>query len=338
VLPAAAVVFRTGGYDGQFFYYLAAELGGHGRAKVDSDEFRRARIGFPLMAAPFFRALGGRSKAWVLPALLLALHLSSVWLSAPLKPESRLALWSFALNPFSLLSFLLCTADGAALSLATVGGLVLLSGSPGRRIGGAILVAGALLTKETLVVIPCALSLAAVLDIRSPIRGRLVTIALAAATSVPMLIWWQEIGFSLGLAAARGGFPMSGLVAYLPHADLQRFVIVVIVAMSLASGLSVLRDPARRVASLILLGTVALVSAATAGEYWGTFANIGRLVTPMAAAPLFAEGRQPGGGFRKFLTVATAASLLTLTALIFLREATRSPLPFFVAGEAGAPF
>jgi hypothetical protein len=112
---------------------------------------------------------------------------------------------------------------------------------------------------------------------------------------------------------------------------------VVVLATSLASGFAALSEPRRRSTGLILLGTAALVSAATAGEYWGTFANIARLFTPLAAAPLFAEGGSSGGRVRRLLPVSVAVSLFTLTALIVLREATRRALPFFVAGDAGAP-
>jgi hypothetical protein len=177
-----------------------------------------------------------------------------------------------------------------------------------------------------------------VFDVRSPIRARVVTLALATATPLPLLFWWRHVGFSFGLAAERGGFPMSGLWAFLPQADLQRSVLVAILVASLASALSAVTDPARRVTSVIFFGTAALVSTATAGEYWGTFANVARLFTPMAAAPLFAEGGTPSGYLRKGLALGVAISLLSLTALIVVREATRRSLPFFVMGETGALF
>ncbi len=187
VLPAGALVFRTGGYDGQFYYYLAAELGQPGyRARLDADAFRRARIGYPLLVFP--AAFAGEA-ALVLAMIVLpaAAHIAVLLLllvrlrflpgesgdeysddlragiqsrSTPAEHSTfeRLALLAFALNPVSLFCFLYALADGLALDLMVLALLLLgpvRANFAGRQMGswlslliGAGFLSLALLTKE----------------------------------------------------------------------------------------------------------------------------------------------------------------------------------------------
>jgi hypothetical protein len=332
-LPHAAIVFRSGGYDGQFFYYLGRELFGGPPAVLDSAPFRRARIGLPLLAAPLL-AMGDVGRVYGLPLTLLALHLLSVWWLARARPSEPLRVVVFALNPFSLLSFMLCTADGAALSIAVVGALTFDSSGRGRWVG-ALLLAFALLTKETFVVVPFALGGAALFDAQSAPIARIRRIALCAVTLVPMLVWWRRVGFSLGLAATHGGLPFSGFVQYLPNVDLTRGLLALVLVVALALGAFFALSPASRVSGFVLLATAALISTATAEEYWATIANIARLFTPMAAAPALLGARTsveaaPLWTWTRRVGLAWMLGVLALTAVVLLREATRRPLPFYV--------
>jgi hypothetical protein len=334
-LPASAVVFKTGGYDGQFFYYIGRELVGGPAAVVDSVPFRWARIGLPLLSAPLLAA-GEFGRVYGLPLTLLVLHLISVGCLLRFRDGFRLGVLVFAFNPFSLLSFLVCTADGAALSLGIMGALVLELPGP-RRFGGLVLIAAALLTKETLLVAPAALAAAAVLDESRQRWARLRDVALLALTALPLLIWWKQVGFSFGRAAEHGNFPFAGVLAYLPEMDLARAVLVAILVLAIGLGGLLALVPKARAAGFALLGTAALVSLATASEYWPAFANIGRLFTPMALVPaLLAESQLVPGVRRRWtlhLALAWALLLGVLTVVIVLREATRRPLPFFVVSS-----
>jgi hypothetical protein len=334
-LPHSAVVFRSGGYDGQFFYYLGRELYGGPHAVVDSEAFRRARIGLPLLAGPLL-ALGDAGRVYGLPFTLLAVHLLSVWQLARAGTEPlRVAL--FAFNPFSLLSFMLCTADGAALSLAVLGALALAVRGRARAFGLG-LIAFALLTKETLVAVPLALAAGALLDGASGIGVRLVRALLLTLTVVPLLVWWHVVGFSFGLAASHGGLPFSGFFRYLPHVDLARSLLACLLVLGAALGSLCLRARGSRVAGFVLLASVALVSTATAEEYWAIIANVARLFTPMAAAPallgdpsaLTGSLRPGGGGWTRRIGLLWALVLFSLSALFVVREATRRPLPHYV--------
>ncbi len=327
-LPRRAVVFRTGGYDGQFFYYLGRELFGGPRASVDSDPFRRARIGLPLLAGPLLAA-GDLGRVLGLPITLLLLHLASVWGLAR-SPAPRLLVATFALNPFSLLCFLHSVADGAALSLAVLAALAAQARSPWRH-AGLLLLALSMLTKEAMLLVAVALGARALLDGAASPRARAVRVAGYAASLVPMLVWWQRVGFSPGLAARHGGFPFLGLATYAPHAKLQQVVLIVVLVLAAGTGLSALKDARTRPPALLVLGTLALVSAATAGEYWATFANVARLFTPLVAAPALLEEAPVSPAIRRWV-LALCSSLLLLTSILLVREATVPPLPYFVMG------
>lgn len=336
-LPASAVVFRSGGYDGQFFYYLTNELAGGPPAVLDSAPFRRARIGLSVLAAPIFAA-SESGRRYGLSLTLLGLHLASVACVFRAR-RSPLQGWLFALNPFSLLSFLLCTADGAALSLAVLGALAferaVATAAATWSLASGVLLSFALLTKETALVVPLALTAAWFLDARQSSARRLRALVLGAAPLLPLVLWWRHVGFSFGLAASHGGLPFSGMLAYLPHLDLMRGLLVALVVFGAPLALSSLWRVEARVAGLALFGTIALVSTATAHEYWATISNVARLFTPMAAAPVLANAdlrALAAGSSRpvRWLAVAWTAALVALCFAIVLREATRSPLPFYL--------
>jgi len=337
-LPQSAVVFRSGGYDGQFFYYLSNELAGGPPAVLDSAPFRRARIGLSVLAAPLFAA-GESGKRYGLSLVLFALHLVSVWAAFRARRATPLQAWLFALNPFSLLSFLLCTADGAALSLAVLGALAfetaVATSAVTWSLAGGVLLTCALLTKETALVVPLALSAAWLFGPRRSLAKRLGGVLAGAAPLLPLLLWWRHVGFSFGLAATHGGFPFSGMLGYLPHLDLMRALLVALLVVGAGLAPFSLLNAEARAAGFTLLGTVALVSTATAHEYWATISNVARLFTPMAAAPVLARADLRAlalGSSRpiRWLAVAWIALLLAISLAIVLREATRAALPFYL--------
>jgi len=327
-LPPSAVVFRTGGYDGQFFYYIARELFGGPSATVDSVPFRWARIGLPVLAGPVVSA-GGWGAVLGIPTTLLVLHLISVLAVQRARGDGSIEALIFAVNPFSLMSFLLSVADGAAVSLAVVGSLMLTS-SRRRLATGGVLLAAAVLTKETLVVMPAALAASWFFDAELRWRTRLGLCALCAATLLPLLLWWHHVGFSLGLAAARGGFPMVGMAQTLARTDLTRGLLALTLVLSLLTGGVLAGSRAHRAAGFVLLGTAVLVSTATAGEYWAIIANIARLFTPMAAALALSGWLPSGVGWQRWPAITWASCLVMLSVVTVVREATREPLEYTV--------
>lgn len=258
-LPPRALAYAGGGYDGQFFYYLAAEAAGGPRAVVDSDAFRRARMGLAWLVAPAYW-IGPRALTLAFPLTLALVHALSTGLLALRlhgaggeTRATRLALYAYALNPFTALALLFSVADGLALALALVGLLALERGGFFLRAGaaperesheptappaatplaraaclacGVAVLAYAALTKESAVAaILAAAALPPILAAASPIaprrivRAMLYGAALAALMLAPTLLVWLQAGFSPALAAERGGVWFSGWLAYLRDAD-----------------------------------------------------------------------------------------------------------------------
>ncbi len=188
-IPENASVFPTGGYDGQFYYYMAAWLYGdfelvsldgiqaHHSSRVmvvDSLGFRLPRIGFPLLTGWLY-LFGAKALAYGMPILLLVSHLLASWILFSARTEAG---WLFGLNPISLLSFGLNLAEPLALSLAVISLLLFLPAGLGRVQTGArfrmlkalrnplgsVLLLLSLLSKETMFLIGLSMGLAFVLS------------------------------------------------------------------------------------------------------------------------------------------------------------------------------
>ena len=102
-VPPRAVIYETGGYDGQFFYYIAADLYSNGRlpgdARVDASGLRWSRIGLPVMAGWGY-LFGPRGLVISILLVLLGLHLWAIFELHRIARAPPVALWMFALNPF----------------------------------------------------------------------------------------------------------------------------------------------------------------------------------------------------------------------------------------------
>jgi hypothetical protein len=323
VLPPGAVIFRSGGYDGQFYYYIAAALYADRASGVayipalDAPAFRRARIGYPLLTGPAFYLLGPRALVAAMIGLPLLAHLFTLalllrryrwpiasfasWRSPPL-----LAAAVFAFNPVSLFCVLYTLADGLALSCMLLA-LCLLVGPgtervrPTRLVAGAVLLIFAVLCKEHALAGVAGLLFGRLCSGRSG-RSQAVPLILIPITATAVLAgWWAQIGFTPGLAARRGGLPFAGLWGYLQAPDaffsgrtyLVGLLAVYLVTLALAAIRTARpwwtggdRSAARWPAILCAIcgATVALVAFATVDEYWGNYANMLRLFTPGFAA------------------------------------------------------
>ena len=358
LLPARTIQYDGGGYDGQFFYYIAASLGrrldwilvGQGPAppfppQLDSAPFRLARIGFPVLVVPW-ALFGPEALLWGMLGTMLALHLLAVGLilrrlqgdGHPLGP-----VWVLALNPFSLYSFVLVTADGTALALCVIG-LRLFSN---RRLLALVCFAAAVLCKETMLSIPAAIGGAAMWNALSPgwsrrnsgeLRRALVLLVVPACAAA----WWWWVGFSPIGAAERGSAPFIGVAMYLadsPDALLSPRSLLVAILLVFAVGAvfavwEAIGSPKTALRERACLLVLALVPASMAAhpEYWGTYANVMRLFTPFVAVfalpPDSGDGSRAGRGRGRVRTIRLAGVLFfALSFLQTVREWTSRGLP-----------
>ena len=371
LLPAQAVVYRDGGYDGQFYYYIGAALGRLLRWKwapaggepppqfpplLDAAPFRLARIGLPVLVLPW-SLVGPEALLWGMLGTMLILHLLAVALVGR-RQERRgdppWTVWLFALNPFSLYSFLLVTADGTALALATIG-LCLPSR---RRTAAAVLFMAAARCPETRLVIPAASGAAALGTAARPRggTGRAPEFRRAAWQLLvlpPVAGWWWLVGFSPLQAAERGSPPFVGLGRYLSQAPDALFsprsilvLILIVWALAILAAVLALRTapqsegPTRHLRLTTCLLFLGLTGPAMAAhpEYWGTYANVMRLFTPLVAVFLFFPGPaagHPSQFLRRALFLA-GILLFTLSGLQIQRAWRSRALPVRVESGAGA--
>ncbi len=123
IVEPGFVIYKEGGYDGQFFYFLAKSMFSDldWELIVDSYFFRLHRIGFTFFVG-FPAALLGFTHYPIIAFLLpMAIFLLSVTCLYDLLPESKKWLSLFYLfSPYSLNSHLLLVADGFFTSLIVI--------------------------------------------------------------------------------------------------------------------------------------------------------------------------------------------------------------------------
>lgn len=287
ILPAGAPVYKSGGYDGQFYYYAAYRIAG-ADVVLDSDSFRMARIGFPLLLSPF--------TTWGPDAVTLAMFLIPFLMhccAVALLSRGRML---FALNPFSVVAASLFLADGLAFSFAAMALALTFqrdSESALRSAAVFLFTAAACLCKETALALPAA---ALLLYVRGPTRRPVLLFC--ALGSVPVLLWWLLAGFS-PLAAVQRGTAENGLLAYLAAPDSvwsgRGLLVLFLGALSIALLLSLFQ---RGVTGFTWLAAASIGAAAAASsEYWDNFANIARLFFPAVLGLLFLKGQRTWAWF-----------------------------------------
>ncbi|WP_366929269.1 AZOBR_p60025 family cell surface glycopolymer formation protein [Leptospira sp.] len=117
------VVYKSGGYDGQFFYLLAKDLFNDSdwNLIVDSYYFRYHRIGLSLISGYVSHLLGSEHYPIITLAILFSTFLFSVYCLYQLLPEkSKWLVLFYILSPYSLNSNLLLVADSFFVSLAII--------------------------------------------------------------------------------------------------------------------------------------------------------------------------------------------------------------------------
>lgn len=117
------VIYKSGGYDGQFFYFLAKDLfaSGDWGLIVDSYHFRFHRIGLSLFAGVISKLIGFSYYPEITLCFLFILFFLSVFCLYSLLPEKNKWMIVFYLfSPFSLNSNLLLVADSLFVSFGII--------------------------------------------------------------------------------------------------------------------------------------------------------------------------------------------------------------------------
>lgn len=227
------------GYDGQFAYYIAVDLGGAWR-HMDAPAYRYARLGYPLAAR--LAALGIAALVpWTMLALNLAAVAAGAWaLAAWLRERGASPWWAlvYGFYPGLFIAVQNDLTEVTAYSLAAVGALLLARAGPPtgaavagerpagfRRFVGAGAVFGvAGLSRETALLFPAVYAAARALTAwRAPAGSRrrpaMEALALAALGVLPALLW-RQVAYAIfgsgGGQAEVARVPFGGLLSFLP--------------------------------------------------------------------------------------------------------------------------
>ncbi|MCE9500725.1 MAG: hypothetical protein K8R21_09525 [Leptospira sp.] len=124
-LERGLVIFKDGGYDGQFFYFISKFLYNPELTTLpvlDSFYLRFSRIGFPLITGFFVKFTGFWLYSWITLFLLNALHIISYFLvrSRCAGENKNLSLF-YLFSPFAMNSNLLLVSDSFMVSFAVIG-------------------------------------------------------------------------------------------------------------------------------------------------------------------------------------------------------------------------
>lgn len=123
-IPPGFVVFREGGYDGQFFFMLAQYLYHYDSLPfpvLDSFFFRFHRLGLSLLTGSLAKILGIEHYPAITLLVLVGFHLLSFRvLHNALHPENRILSLFFLFSPYSLLGIQLLVSDPLLVSLSMI--------------------------------------------------------------------------------------------------------------------------------------------------------------------------------------------------------------------------
>ena len=186
------------GYDGQFYYFLAADPA-HGKDYMDAPGIIYSRIGYPITA----RALSGGSAALVPYMMVLVNVLAAVGGTLAvafflrrhgLPPALALV---YGLYPGLMLSVLRDLTEPLAFGLAAFALLVFDARSKRRLLGSGALFGLAILTRETVALFPAILALALLVGVGTSFEWKIRlrwsnlarSVAFAELAFAPLLLW-----------------------------------------------------------------------------------------------------------------------------------------------------
>lgn len=123
-IPSGFVILDEGGYDGQFFFFLAKYFYNFGDLNfpiLDSFFFRFHRLGLSWIVGSFGSIFGWQYYPHIALILLLSFHiLSSLTLYSLLTEELKYLFYYYLFSPFSILSTTLLVSDSLMVSFCII--------------------------------------------------------------------------------------------------------------------------------------------------------------------------------------------------------------------------
>nr|HID12411.1 hypothetical protein [Anaerolineae bacterium] len=332
--PDVVVYIDTGGYDGQYFYYIARDPFLRSPHHL-TNAYRYGRVGYPLLV--WLTSLG---SARLLPYTLVLVNLASVALGTAavvgLLRDWSLSPWLallYGLNPGHILSIQMDLPDAMAVDFGVLG---LYFWKRERRVLAVVAFALAVLARETaaLFLIPAALFS---LRERCPRQ-----VAIPGLALVPWAMWQLYILAKLGqipLIAGSGNkfdLPFVGMAQTILNIqwqcslpDLIRQTIVLpIMVLAIAALLLASFKLSKRYdmfnAALLLHALLAIY---TDIDSWNRFSSAGRVFIGLFPLSLLGYG-----AYRDFVSKVLLAGVAALSLFTFLRPVIITPvLPYVLS-------
>ncbi|TGM51703.1 hypothetical protein EHQ91_16970 [Leptospira biflexa] len=325
------VIYKTGGYDGQFFYLLAKDLFNENDWSliVDSFYFRYHRIGLSFIAGFISHFLGSEYYPLITLILLFFTFLSSVYCLFQLLPnQSKWFVLFYIFSPYSLNSNLLLVADSFFVSLAIISYyfykekkfklsfLFFLLTVFTRELGILFLapiVIGALLRKEWKLVL--LFSLPGILFIGFLFYGWL---------SIPNHLGTNPLGFKDMTDGPLFGFVKSFFEQNTFSFKIKEFpkllFFVSILSITIASFSSAKESISKNIDFLVpILGSLAVIVIAEEG-YWRSFDNLSRMFTLILPFSLLLTDVTKKLSFKIFLGTSSLLFLFLLIRILFITQ------------------
>jgi hypothetical protein len=300
ITPALRVDNRVG-YDGQFYFYVAADPANARYYLGRKAGFVYPRIVYPMLA----RAVAlGRPAA--VPYALVAINLAAVGAAV-----LALALWLRRRSTSTWLALLYAVFPGVAFcvyrdlteplafAFALIGVVVLDSRRRHALTGAALLFSLAALTRETTVVFPAVYALSLLVGRegrwRARVRANAHRVALFSAIAfLPLLA--ERIAFRLWLgtstveSGSSSAWPFAGLASWWPFNTMRWFVVLAVVVPALAwggSALFALRQRFRSPELWLVVVNVLVFVVFLPGPVFIDYGSAGRASTGAVAAAVF---------------------------------------------------
>ena len=313
LIPENYYAFPEGGYDGQFYYYAAASMFSDIYAVYDDRDLRLSRIGYPLLSGWMYPLFGAEALVIWMSLLLIAAHLAVagfLLFVGRVNGDSLLPALLFAFNPFSFLSFLLNVSDGLALSFSVAGILFLRMYHDSRGeafkklflLLSYLFITYSILTKETFLAVPAGMLAGEFILYAFRLKEKQRAVSFFrrcffwAMTVLPLAVWWIMIDYDIVSTSSHGGIPFSGIYGLVSQGVLRDpmrmslFSILVVSGFYFFRGIFVSYSDSRDGDFGLRLSGIAaciLILIADMNEYWGNFANIARLFSPIAVPLVF---------------------------------------------------
>ncbi|MBI5503412.1 MAG: hypothetical protein HY899_01315 [Deltaproteobacteria bacterium] len=298
-MPPGTVLYEDGGYDGMHYYQVARSLpalvGAHATGEVPlfDETYRYQRILLP--AAAFVAAAGSEER---LPAAILLINVVAIVATMALfiRATGAVSVHAFALvaNPAALIGVLYSLSEPLALLCTTAFLATVLRGKGTLTPAGALLLALALLARETTLLVT--LPLAALFVCRCQWRDA----ALALASLIPAALWQGFLLLRFGsLALERSArtlaLPLSGPAALvldtlreptLYGLSALAFLLLIALPIALIAIERCFREWRSPSVTTVLLASLTLSLFCLHPEIWSVITAVGRVVP--ALYPVFA--------------------------------------------------